>query len=58
MITLVLPLLNVVAMPDDDMEVGVEEEDDIRFEGTDVEMDRLGVGVVPSVLQQSRLDHH
>lgn len=58
MIALVLPLLNVVTMPDDDMEVGVEKEDDIRFEGTDVQMDRLGVGVIPSVLQESRLDHH
>lgn len=56
-ITLVLPLLDVFSMPDDDLEVGVQEENDVGFECFYIQMDRFWVGVFEGVLEEGRLDH-
>ena len=54
---LILPLLDMTAVPDDDLEVGVEKENNVGLESVDVQMYGVRVGVVEGILQESGLNH-
>jgi hypothetical protein len=66
MITLLAPVLHSSSMPtldqgwlpDDDIKVRIEQDDDIVFECTDIADDWIGIIVLTAVLQQGWLDHY
>lgn len=58
LIPLILPTLNRIAMPDDDLEIRVQQQNDIVLHALDVKCDRRREAVVEVVLQQRGLDHH
>ncbi len=55
---LLLPGVYTLAVPEEHVEVGIEEQDDVFLELVEVQLDWDGLLRVSGVAQQCRLDHH
>jgi hypothetical protein len=58
LIALILPLLDRIAMPDNNLKIGIQQQNDIIFHTLDIQRNWLRVAVIEIILQKSRLDHH
>jgi hypothetical protein len=58
LIALILPLFNSIAMPNHNLKISIQQQNDIIFHALDIQSHWLRVAVVEIVLKKSRLDHY